>query len=170
MRTRWSGGIVRWWTRLDYAGASVTNEVHGVSTKDEKLELLAAVPLFSELGKNELLRVGQLADVMEMRSGRVLMREGEIGREMMILVDGAASVERDGALLAELGPGEAVGEMALLSDAPRSATVTLTSDGRVLIVARREFRALLDEMPSVRAQIMECLARRLMAAEPSTSH
>ena len=138
--------------------------------KDEKLELLAAVPLFAELGKKELQRVGQLTDVMDLSSGRVLMRQGETGTEMMVLIDGTVSVQRDGALLAERGPGEVLGEMALLSDKPRSATVTLTSDARLLVVARREFNALMDEMPTVRAQIMECLARRLMASEVSAGH
>ena len=141
-----------------------------MSPKDQKLELLAAVPLFAELGKKELQRVGQLTDVMDLSSGRVLMRQGETGSEMMVLVDGTVSVQRDGALLAERGPGEVLGEMALLADAPRSATVTLTSDARLLVVARREFNALMDEMPSVRAQIMECLARRLMASEVSAGH
>ena len=141
-----------------------------MSPKDQKLELLAAVPLFAELGKKELQRVGQLTDVMDLSSGRVLMRQGETGSEMMVLVDGTVSVQRDGALLAERGPGEVLGEMALLSDKPRSATVTLTSDARLLVVARREFNALMDEMPSVRAQIMECLARRLMASEAGVAH
>ena len=141
-----------------------------MSAKDEKLELLAAVPLFAELGKKELQRVGQLTDVMDLSSGRVLMRQGETGTEMMVLIDGTVSVQRDGALLAERGPGEVLGEMALLSDKPRSATVTLTSDARLLVVARREFNALMDEMPTVRAQIMECLARRLMASEVSAGH
>ena len=141
-----------------------------MSPKDEKLELLAAVPLFAELGRKELQRVGQLTDVMDLSSGRVLMRQGETGSEMMVLVDGTVSVRRDGAVLAERGPGEVLGEMALLSDAPRSATVTLTSDARLLVVARREFNALMDEMPSVRAQIMECLARRLMASEAGVAH
>ncbi len=141
-----------------------------MSPKDEKLELLAAVPLFAELGQKELQRVGQLTDVIDLSSGRVLMRQGETGSEMMVLIDGTVSVQRDGAFLAERGPGEVLGEMALLSDAPRSATVTLTSDARLLVVARREFNALLDEMPTVRAQIMECLARRLMASEVGAGH
>ena len=94
-----------------------------MSPKDQKLELLAAVPLFAELGKKELQRVGQLTDVMDLSSGRVLMRQGETGTEMMVLIDGTVSVQRDGAVLAERGPGEVLGEMALLSDKPRSATV-----------------------------------------------
>lgn len=141
-----------------------------MSAKDEKLEVLAAVPLFAELGKKELQRVGELTDIMALPSGRVLMRQGEIGREMMVLIDGTVSVSRDGAVIAERGPGEVLGEMALLSDAPRSATVTLTSEARLLVVARREFNTLMDEMPSVRAQIMESLARRLMASEVSAGH
>jgi len=65
----------------------------------------------------------------------------------------------------EIGPGAVVGEMALLSGRPRVATVTLLTDAEVLVLARREFQALMDEMPSVRSQVMECLAMRLMTAE-----
>ena len=141
-----------------------------MSPKDEKLEQLAQVSLFSSCGKTELQRIGQLTDVMDLPAGRVLMRQGESGREMMIIVEGQASAERDGVVIGEIGQGGVVGEMALLSDAPRTATVTLTTDSRVLVVARREFDALMNEMPSVRAQVMESLALRLMAAEQDRAH
>ncbi len=137
--------------------------------KDSKLELLAGVPLFSQLGKRELERVGQLADVLDRPAGRTLMREGESGAEAMVIVSGWARVERGGEVLNEIGPGAVVGEMALLSGKPRAATVTLLSDARLLVLARREFAALMDEMPSVRVQVMECLAVRLMAAEDDPS-
>jgi CRP-like cAMP-binding protein len=141
-----------------------------MSPRDQKLDLLAGVPLFIQLGKRELQRVGQLADVLDLPAGRVLMRQGERGAEAMVIVEGRANVERDGRLLYEAGPGDVLGEMALLSDRPRIATVTLQTDTRLLVLARREFDALMTEMPSVRAQVMENLALRLMAAEDSVFH
>lgn len=133
--------------------------------KDPKLELLASVPLFSQLGSRELQRVAQLADVLDRPAGHTLMRQGEVGREAMVMVTGRASVERDGQRLNEIGPGSVVGEMALLSGRPRVATVTLLTEAELLVLARREFQALMGEMPSVRTQVLECLALRLMTAE-----
>jgi CRP/FNR family transcriptional regulator, cyclic AMP receptor protein len=132
--------------------------------KDQKLELLSGVPLFSQLGKRELERVGQLTDVLDFPAGRVLMREGQSGAEAMIMVTGHADVERGGQRINEVGPGAVVGEMALLTGQPRTATVTLRTDAAVLVLARREFQALMNEMPSVRAQVMESLAMRLISA------
>jgi CRP-like cAMP-binding protein len=141
-----------------------------MSARDQKLDLLAGVPLFGQLGKHELQRVGQLADVLDLPAGRTLMRQGERGAEAMVIVEGRANVERDGRVLYEAGPGDVLGEMALLSNRPRIATVTLLTDTRLLVLARREFDALMTEMPSVRAQVMENLALRLMAAEDSATH
>ena len=93
------------------------------------------------------------------------MRQDETGQEMMIIVDGRAAIEIDGRTIAERGPGDVVGEMALLTEMPRRATVTLLTDARLLVVGHREFHALMDEMPSVRAQVMEALALALMDAE-----
>jgi CRP-like cAMP-binding protein len=138
-------------------------------SKDQKLELLAGVPLFDQLGKNELLRVGELADLMDLPSGRTVIRQGETGAEALVMVEGSASIERDGERVDVIGPGAVVGEMALLSSQPRNATVTLTGDSELLVLGRREFQALMNEMPSVRSQIMECLAMRLIASEDSTS-
>jgi CRP-like cAMP-binding protein len=140
-----------------------------VSRKDAKLETLARVPLLAGLGKRELLRVGQLTEVMDLPAGRVLMRQGEWGSEMMIVIEGRARVERDGQVVGEVGPGGVVGEMALLAEGPRNATVTLLTDASLLVVGHREFHALMDEMPSVRAQVYEGLARRLIALESGSA-
>jgi CRP/FNR family transcriptional regulator, cyclic AMP receptor protein len=136
-----------------------------VSRKDSKLDLLAGVPLFDRLGKRELRRVGELADVLDFKSGRVLMRQGDTGLEALVIVTGRATVERDGSVITDVGPGAVLGEMALLSSRPRNATVTVTTDGQMLVLGRREFQALMDEMPSVRSQVMECLADRLLRSE-----
>ena len=128
-----------------------------MSPKDQKLELLASVRLFGQCGSREIQRLGELTDVLDLPAGRVLIRQGEVGREMFIIVDGRAAIDVDGEVIAERGPGEVVGEMALLTEQPRRATVTLLTDARVLVVAHREFHALMDEMPSVRAQVMDDL-------------
>lgn len=139
-----------------------------MSRKDAKLESLARVPLFAGLGKRELQRVGQLTDLMDLPAGRVLMRQGEWGSEMMVILEGRGQAERDGVVVGEIAPGGVAGEMALLAEGPRNATVTLLTDSRLLVVGHREFHALMDEMPSVRAQVFEGLARRLIALESAS--
>jgi CRP/FNR family cyclic AMP-dependent transcriptional regulator len=139
-------------------------------SKDPKLELLAGVPLFEQLGKRELQRVGALADVVDLPAGRTLMREGETGTEAMVIVEGIVSVEQGGTVIAERGPGEVIGEMALISHQPRSATVCLKTDAQLLVIGRREFEALMRELPSVYSQVMECLALRLIASESGSGH
>lgn len=138
--------------------------------KDEKLELLRRVPLLSRLGGKELLRVGMLADELDLEKGRVLMRQGDRGEEMFLVVDGEASVERDGVEVARRGPGEFFGEIALLDGGPRTATVTLTQDSRLLVIGRRDFQSMIDEFPEVRLQVLEALAHRVRSAEPESAH
>ena len=140
-----------------------------MSRDDAKLQSLARVPLFAGLGKRELRRVGQLTDILDLPAGHVLMRQGEWGREMMVVLEGRLKIERNGEVVDEVGPGGVVGEMALLAEGPRNATVTLLTDAEVLVVANREFHALMDEMPSVRSQVFEGLARRLLALESARS-
>ena len=130
-------------------------------SRDQKLELLRNVPLFQGLSRRQLERLGQLTDEVELPEGRVLMRQGERGSEMAIIVEGTAHAERDGRLLAECSVGQVFGEMALLSEGPRVATVTLTSPSRVLVINHRDFHAMMDEIPDVRVRLLETLAERL---------
>jgi CRP/FNR family cyclic AMP-dependent transcriptional regulator len=138
--------------------------------RDEKLELLRTVPLFGGLSNRELQRIGELADEVDLPAGRVLMRQGEYGSEMLIVVDGSAEIERDGAVIAERGAGEVLGEIALLDGGPRTATVTLTRDSRLLVLGRREFQAAMDELPEVRLRVLEAVAHRLRTLDASSIH
>jgi CRP-like cAMP-binding protein len=97
------------------------------------------------------------------------MRQGEWGREMMVVLEGRLKIERGGRVVDEVGSGGVVGEMALLAEGPRNATVTLLTDSKLLVVANREFHALMDELPSVRSQVYEGLAQRLIALESAQS-
>ena len=137
---------------------------------DEKLEKLRRVPLFAGFGRRELERLGMLTDEVDLPSGRVVMREGDRGEELFILMSGAARVERDGRAQATLGADDFFGEIALVDGGPRTATVTLTEDSTLLVVGRRQFQQLLDEFPDVRLQVLEALARRVRSAETDAAH
>lgn len=136
---------------------------------DPKLELLSQVPLFQRLGKKELQQLGKLADEVDVPADKVLMRQGELGAEMLIISAGRVSVERDGRQVAELGPGSWIGEMALLSEAPRNATVTTLEPATLFVVGHREFHSLMNSMPSVKDAVLECVADRIRAASPEAA-
>ena len=139
-------------------------------TADQKLEKLRRVPLFGGLGRRELERLGMLTDEVDLPAGRVMMREGERGEELFVLMQGAARVERDGRDVAALRAGEWFGEIALVDGGPRTATVTLTEDSALLVVGRSQFRQLMEEFPDVRDQILEVLGQRVRSAEPDALH
>ena len=132
---------------------------------DPKLDLLHGIPLFARLGKKEIERLGQLTEELDLRVGKVLMRQGDRGEEMFVVAAGKVVVERDGAILGERGPGSVLGEIALLSEGPRTATVTATEPTRVFVLGHREFHALMDEMPTVRTAVLEVLASRIAHAD-----
>ncbi len=141
-----------------------------MAPKDPKLELLHSVALFAGLGQRELERLGQLTDEIDVPAGKVLMRQGEHGDEMFIVASGGITVERDGRRIAERGPGMVVGEIALLSEGPRTATVTATEASRLFVIGHREFHELMDEQPAIRLQILDELARRIRALEIDAAH
>ena len=98
------------------------------------------------------------------------MTQGQHGWEMFVLVSGSARIERDGQSLGERGPGEVLGEIALLDGGPRTATVTLSEPSRLLVLARREFQALMDEFPEIRLRVLEAVAHRLRSLDPDGFH
>ena len=141
-----------------------------MAPRDPKLERLHSIPLFAGLGGRELGRLGQLADRVDLPAGHVLMREGQNGSEMFIFAAGGALVERDGREIARCGPGDVVGEIALLSEGPRTATVTLTEPSTLFVLAHREFHTLMDDLPAVRMAVLDELARRLRVLELDRAH
>lgn len=137
---------------------------------DEKLELLKRVPLLAGLGRREIEEVGRLAEEIDLPAGKVLMREGDTGREFYVLVAGGVSIERGGELLRTMGPGDFFGEIALLAEGPRTATATTTAPSRLLVLAHREFHSLMDRFPAVRTCVLEALAKRIRHLEPDGTH
>ena len=133
--------------------------------RDEKLEHLKRVPLFSRMGRRELERLGQLADEIEVGLDRILAEQGEIGHEFFFVLDGRLSVLDGSRPIAELGPGDFFGEIALLDGRPRTATVRADGIARLLVVGHREFHALMDDFPAVRTAVLEAVAERLRRSE-----
>jgi len=138
--------------------------------RDEKIDLLRTVQLFSGMRQRELERVSALTDIIDLPAGRQIMTQGDRGAEMFVVVSGSARIERDGQSLGVRGAGEVLGEIALLDGGPRTATVTLAEPSRMLVLARREFGALMDEFPEVRLQVLETVARRLRTLDHDAVH
>ncbi len=126
-----------------------------------KTELIKHVPLFAECSKQELARIASLADELDVRAGKVLAREGDRGREFFVIVEGTVEVHAKGRKVAELKAGDFFGEVALVSNAPRIATVTATTPMRVLVITDRAFRALLAKSPRIQSKVLQALAKRV---------
>lgn len=126
-----------------------------------KIELLKSVPLFASCSKSELRRLASIADEIDLRKGTVLTREGRTGHEFFVLIDGTARVTKGTRKVADLGAGDWLGEIALLTRAPRTATVTATSPVRALVVSDRDFRQLVGDVPSIAMKVLSCVAERL---------
>jgi CRP-like cAMP-binding protein len=129
--------------------------------RDAKIQLLRHVPLFSGCTKTELRELALTADEVDLRKGAILTREGRPGHEFVVIVDGTARVTRAGRTLADLGPGDWVGEIALLTKSVRTATVTATSPVRALVITDRAFRRVVDAMPSIAVKVLTSVADRL---------
>ena len=137
---------------------------------DPKVERLSQVQLFSACSKRDLARIAALAEEVEVPAGRVLMRQGDLGREAFVIADGTAKVTIRGKRSTKLGPGKCFGEMALLHSAPRSATVTAETEMRLFVLGSREFSALIERVPVVGQRVMAALAERVREAERSQPH
>jgi voltage-gated potassium channel len=136
---------------------------------DQKLELLKAVPLFAELGARDLADVAKLTDEVDVRAGKVLMEEGRAGHEFFIIASGRVAVERGGQRIRDLGPGDFLGEIALVDGGPRTATATTETDTSLLVLAHREFNTLMAGYPAIRECVLRCLAKRVRAVDPNAS-
>jgi len=131
-------------------------------TQDVKVRALSRAPLFSELSKKELTQLARMSDDLELEAGHVLCREGRSGREFFVIVQGEVEVTRKGKPVKRSGGDEFYGEIALLEDIPRTATVKAKTPVRLFVLSSRDFRRLVQSSPSVESKVMRSLARRLL--------
>jgi CRP/FNR family cyclic AMP-dependent transcriptional regulator len=128
-----------------------------------KLDVLERVPLFAGLPKRELKRIAAVADVIDIPAGRDLTVEGAPGHEFFILLEGSVVVRQGGEFVNVLQSGNYFGELALLADRPRSATVTTIEPSRLLVLTEVQFRQVFRDSSLLSARVLPEVARRLAA-------
>jgi CRP-like cAMP-binding protein len=128
---------------------------------------LATVPFFATCSKKQLDEVGQVATVLNLHVGKELARQGDFGFEMFILLDGSASVTRDGTRIATLTAGDFVGELAVISGHRRNATVAAETEMQVLVLTHADLDRLLDDIPGLAKHLLYEVTPRLVAAAPN---
>ncbi len=134
--------------------------------RDEYLQHLATVPLFSNCTKRQLQEIGQVATELDLPAGEVLARQGEIDFEMFILIDGTASMTRDGQRVATVTAGGGIGELAVLSNHPHYATAVAETELRILVLTHTNLDQLLDDIPGLAKHLLYEVAARLVAVTP----
>lgn len=126
-----------------------------------KVDLIKGVPLFAECSKKELKEVAGIADEIDLREGKELTTQGKPGREFFVLVEGSADVKKSNRRINQLGPGDFFGEISLVKQSPRTATVIATTPVRALVITDRSFRSLMEHQPQIQGKVMSALAARL---------
>jgi|APDOM4702015248_1054824.scaffolds.fasta_scaffold70023_2 CRP/FNR family transcriptional regulator, cyclic AMP receptor protein len=129
-----------------------------MSKLDPKLARLAGSPVFAQLGERKLRELSPYTDDVTVPAGTTLMEEGSRAHELAVLVEGSASVILHGKPVKEVGPGDVIGEMALLDHGLRTATVVTTSEAKLIVINGAHFAALLERFPEI-AEDLRALAR-----------
>src|SRR6185437_4587396 len=130
---------------------------------------LSKIWLFSTVSSRDLKTIRRATEEVTVPPGRVLCEEGTIGREFFIIVDGTASVRRNGRKLATLGAGQYFGELALLDRRPRSATVISETEMRLLVLGQRQFNGVLDAVPALSRKLLAAMATRLRESDTKSA-
>jgi CRP/FNR family cyclic AMP-dependent transcriptional regulator len=137
--------------------------------QDTKVQALKRAPLFEGLSRKELVLLARVTEDLEVPAGEVLCREGETGQEFFVIVEGKTDVTSKGKRVATRGDGDFVGEIALLEDTKRTATVTAKTPLRLFVLTRQDFRRLVNENRSIEQKVMQALAHRVveLSADPT---
>ncbi len=133
--------------------------------RSDKVDVLKHVPLFKGLSKKDLDAVARRADEVAVTEGTVLAEQGTMGNEFYLILQGSAAVRRNRRRIATLGQGDFLGEMSLLDGRARSATVVALEDSVLLVMHRRDFSALLDEVPRMARKMLVGMSERLREAD-----
>lgn len=130
---------------------------------------IAEIPLFEGLPADELERIAGWLEPIDVPAEWHLLNQGSYPDGFFVVLEGTVRIERNGDPIAELGPGEFFGEIALLDGGPRTATVVAESDMTLLGLTAWEFKALLSQYPSITLKLLEQVAARLRSASASVT-
>lgn len=137
---------------------------------DEKLAALRKVPLLSGCDPSAMAAIEQLVDEVDLRDGTVLIRQGDVGQEFFMILEGKVRVERDGKVLRHLGSGDFLGEIALIHEGRRTATATAEGPVRAAVLTHQAFHSVLDDHPALARTVMLALAARVRELEVDGIH
>jgi CRP/FNR family transcriptional regulator, cyclic AMP receptor protein len=132
---------------------------------DPFIDHLTQVPLFSACSRNDLRSVARRAKDVRVAAGTTIVTEGDEGDEFFVILDGTATVRRQGRKITSLGPGSGFGELALLEPAVRNATIVADTEMELVVVGRRDFVTMLDEVPGFARKMLRGTAQRLRDAD-----
>ncbi len=135
-----------------------------MATNKEIVRRLEGIELFQRCTPSDLKIIARHAETIHVEAGRMIVRQGDDGDALFVVLSGSATVEHSGTPVARLDPGDYFGELALLDPAPRAATVTATSDTELAVLGVRMFRVLLRDLPPLGAKLLADLAGRLRTA------
>ena len=136
---------------------------------DPKRDMLRRVPLFTQCKAEPLDLISRLADEVDVADGYTLMRQGDIAHEFFMIIEGKVRIERDGKTLKTLGPGDYLGEVALLSESPRTATAVTEGPTKLMVITHQGFNSLMDAHPAIRSAIFEGVAVYLRDLVPDSA-
>jgi CRP-like cAMP-binding protein len=155
---------------MPVSGWPTGSEDDDVAQTNTKLDMLRRVPLFTGCKTSALEQIGRLADEVDVADGYTLIREGTFGEQFFLILEGRVRIERGGQTVRTLGPGEFLGEIALIDKGRTTATATTEGPARLFVLGHREFNSLLDQSPAIRLEVMAALAARVRQLEPDAPH
>jgi CRP/FNR family transcriptional regulator, cyclic AMP receptor protein len=126
---------------------------------------LSKVPLFSNCSPAEVAAIAAVAQEHSYSAGQIIVTQGTPGQAFYMVLSGRVEIVRDTNSLGTFGPGDFFGDMALLDQAPRSATIRAVEDTTCLMLSSWDFRALLEQHPTIAIKLLEVLSRRLRVAD-----
>src|SRR6266545_850058 len=132
-------------------------------SQDPKVEALKRTPLFAELSRKELEELAKRTEDLEVEAGKVLCRQGDLGREFFVILEGEVEITRDGKPVEQRGGGDFFGELALVENVRRMATLTAKTPLRFFVLTSQSFHHLMDQNPEVERKVLRALVKRLVA-------
>jgi CRP-like cAMP-binding protein len=130
-------------------------------SQDTKVQALKGAPLFEDLSRRELVQLARVCEDLELEPGKVLCKEGQIGHEFFVIVDGKVQITQKDKPVRTLSSGDFLGEIALVTEMRRTATAVAETPVRLFVLTGRDFRVVLDNNPNVERKVLRTLARRL---------
>jgi len=137
--------------------------------KMSNAEFLARVPLFTACTPEEIAAITAVAQEHAYDPGQIIVTQGTPGQAFYTVLSGRVEIIRDNSSLGTFGPGDFFGEMSLLDQAPRSATIRAIEPTRCLMLSSWDFKAVLESHPSIAVKLLEVLSRRLRVADERLS-